>query len=261
MKKILLIAIVLLSGCANPYAKFYQGMPDARVRPGYVPSVEPVKIYGSDDVQRDMRALLVKGYVPVGESSFNAASNAASQNQLLAHANKVGAQIVLVKSQFSHTVSGAMPLTVPNTTTSYSSGTATAYGSGGSVTAYGSGTTTTYGSQTTMVPYTVQRYDFNAMYFAKTKSKIGFFAVAIDDETRRTLGTNSGVRVDVVMENTGAFDSEILPGDIVLKFNETKVRSVEHYQDLISNYTGDSVTFTINRDGAEILKTVPFNKF
>jgi membrane-associated protease RseP (regulator of RpoE activity) len=261
MKKIVLLAMVLLSGCANPYAKFYQGMPDARVRPGYVPSAEAVKVYNSDDIQRDTRALLVIGYVPVGESSFNAASNAASQNQLFSHANKVGAQIVLVNSKFSHSVSGAMPLTVPNTTTSYSSGTATAYGSGGSVTAYGSGTTTTYGSQTTMVPYTVQRYDFNAIYFAKTKSMIGFFAVGLDDETRRRLGTNSGVRVDIVMENTGAFDSEIFPGDIVLKFNDTKVRSVEHYQELISSYAGDSVMFTINRDGVEILKTVPFNKF
>ncbi|MFZ5723857.1 MAG: PDZ domain-containing protein [Pseudomonadota bacterium] len=258
MKKTLILIAALLSGCTNPYAKFYQGMPDARVRPGYVPSSEPVKIYSSNDIQQDARSLMVKGYLPVGESSFNAASNQASQSQLIFHANKIGAQLVLVKSAFSHTVSGALPLTVPNTATSYSSGTATAYGPGGSVTAYGSGTTTTYGSQTTMVPYTIQRYDFDAMYFVKAKPRVGFIAVAIDNETRRKLGTNSGVRVDIVIENSGAFENDVLPGDIVLKFNDTKIQSVEHYSEMLSTYSGQSVTLTINRDGVEILKVLPF---
>ena len=261
MRKLLVCLALVLSGCANPYAQFYKGQSDARLMPGYIPSSEPVKIYGSDDIKRDMRNLMSKNYLPIGESSFNAASSAASERQVLEHANKIGAQIVLVKSQYSHTLSGAMPLTLPNTTTSYSSGTATAYGPGGTVTAYGSGTTTTYGTQTTMVPYTVQRSDFYAMYFAKGRSKVGFIPVPLDDETRRMLGTNSGIRVDIVKENTEAYDNDIIPGDIVLKFNDTQIRSVEHYLELVKVYSGNTVNLTIYRDGNVIVKTVPFNQF
>lgn len=118
-----------------------------------------------------------------------------------------------------------------------------------------------YGSQTTMVPYTVQRSDFLAIYFAKGQAKIGLFAVPLDDETRQKLETNSGIRVDLVIENTGAFNSDILPGDVLLKFNETQIRSVEQYQELITQFKGSQVSFTIVRNGKPITKVVPVNQF
>lgn len=260
MKQAILLLALVIAGCANPYAKFYQGMPDARVSPNYVQSNEDLKIFSTDDFKRDIKALIRKGYQPVGESAFNAGSDAVTETQLREQAAKVGAHAVLVSSKFTHSVSGAMPLTLPNTTTSYSSGSATAYGSGGSVTAYGSGTTTTYGSRTTYIPYTVNRSDYNAVYFIKSKSKIGFLTEPLDDETRRKLESNSGVRVDVVVEGTPAFEADILPGDILVSFNSTAVKSVEHYQELLQSYSGDSVDLVLNRDGRIIKKTVAVRK-
>lgn len=260
MKKVIFLLTLAIAGCANPYAKFYQGMPDARVSPNYVQSNEALKIFSTDDFKRDIKALIRKGYQPVGESAFNAGSDAVTETQLREQAAKVGAHAVLVSSKFTHSVSGAMPLTLPNTTTSYSSGSATAYGSGGSVTAYGSGTTTTYGTRTTYIPYTVNRSDYNAVYFVKSKAKIGFLTEPLDDETRRKLESNSGVRIDVVVEGTPAFDADILPGDILVSFNSTAVRSVEHYQELLQSYSGDSVDLVLNRDGRIIKKTVAVRK-
>lgn len=161
------LAVLLISGCANPYSQFYKGMLDARVRPGYIAPTEELKIYSTNDFQRDAKALTRRGYVAIGESSFNAGTGSVSEAQPREHPQKVGAHLVLVASKFTHSVSGAMPLTLPNTTTSYTTGSATAYGRGGPVTAYGSGTTTTYGTQTTYIPYTVDRADFNAVFFAK----------------------------------------------------------------------------------------------
>jgi len=256
MNRLVLFAAVLLSGCANYFADYYRGMPDARLRPGYIASTEPLKVYSTNDFPRDVKALLQRGYVVIGQSTFNAGRKKVSEGQLRAQAEKVGAQVVLFSSQYTHTVSGAVPLTLPKTTTSYSTGTATAFGPGGTVTAYGSGTTATYGTQTTYMPYSIDRADFAAVYLARAKTRIGFYAEPLDDATRRRLERNAGVLVGVVVEDTPAFDANILPGDVLLSFGGQSVRSVEHYQELLRGFQGTSVELILDRDGRSLAKTV-----
>ncbi|WIM04713.1 MAG: PDZ domain-containing protein [Candidatus Nitricoxidivorans perseverans] len=260
MKASILFLSLLLAACANPYSQFYRGIPDARVRPGYIATTEEVKIYSTSDFGRDRKALMQKGYMPVGDSSFNAGANTVTEAQLREQASKIGAHLVLVSSKFTHAVSGAIPLTLPDTTTSYSSGSATAYGSGGSVTAYGSSTTTTYGTQTTYIPYTVNRSDFNAIYFVKVKPKIGFIAEPLNDETKRMLQSNSGVRVDIVVEGSPAFEANVLPGDVLVSFGGESVRSIEHYQELLKALSGETVEVVLNRDGRPLKLILQVNK-
>jgi hypothetical protein len=108
MKRAMLLLVLVVAGCANPYAKFYQGTPDARVSPYYVSSNEELKIFSTDDFTRDIKALIRKGYMPVGQSAFNAGSNSVTEAQLREHAAKIGAHVVLVSSKFTHSVSGAL---------------------------------------------------------------------------------------------------------------------------------------------------------
>jgi hypothetical protein len=260
MRKIILAIALLVSACANPYSQFYRGTPDARLRPDYLPTTDELKIYSTNDMARDIKTLMRKGFLPIGESSFNAGTGSVSRAQLRKHAQKIGAHAVLISSRFTHSVSGAIPLAVPTTTTSYSTGTGTAYGPRGSITAYGTGSTTTYGTETTWVPYTVNRADFNAVYFVKAKAQVGIFAEALDDETRRRLETNSGVRVGVVAEGSPAFEADVLPGDILILFGGQAVRSVEHYHELLRQFTGNSVELVLNRDGRVLTKVIPFRK-
>ncbi len=260
MKRSMLLLAMLVAGCANPYAKFYQGALDARVSPFYVPSSEELKIFGTDNFNRDTKALVRKGYLQVGESSFSAGSDSVTETQLREHAIKIGAHAVLVSSQFTHSISGVMPLILPNTTTSYSTGSATTYGSAGAVTAYGSGTTTTYGTRTAYIPYTVNRSDFNAVFFIKAKTRIGIQFEPLDDETRRKIESNFGVRIDVVVEGSPAFEVDILPGDILTSFNETAIRSDEHLRELLSAFSGETVDLILNRDGRIIKKTFAVRK-
>ena len=124
----------------------------------------------------------------IGASFLNAGVNRVKESQLRAQAERVGAQVVLVSSQYTHTVTGAIPLTVPTTSTTTSSGSATAYGAGGSVTATGTGTSTTTGSQTVLMPYSVQRADFGAVYFARVKSRLGPSPLPYGSVTARTFG-------------------------------------------------------------------------
>jgi hypothetical protein len=49
MKQAILLLALVIAGCANPYAKFYQGMPDARVSPNYLQSNEDLKLFSTDD--------------------------------------------------------------------------------------------------------------------------------------------------------------------------------------------------------------------
>lgn len=256
MRNLIVAIALVLTSCANPYSKFYQGIPDARVSPYYEPVQAELKIYGTDDFDRDTLALVRKGYTPIGQSSFSAGSDAVSEAQLREQATKIGAHVILVASKYTHTVSGAVPLSVPQTTTSYSSGAATAYGSGGTVNVYGSGTTTTYGSQTVMMPYSVARSDFEALYFVKTKSRLGIAPQPVSDEARRRTQTNAGISVEVVTENTPAFAADVLPGDIVLSIGDDSIHSVEHFYQLLDKYQGQKPLFKINRDGVPVEKEI-----
>jgi hypothetical protein len=155
---------LLFAGCAaNPYAEFYKGNPDGRTVENYIAPTTPLEVWSTNNFDRDVAALEKRGYVPIGSSDFNAASNKVSEDQLRKQAESLGAAAVLVSSHYTHTVSGAMPLTLPNTTTSYTNGNAMVTGSGGIANVYGSATTTTYGTQTVMMPYNIQRSDFTAV--------------------------------------------------------------------------------------------------
>ncbi|MEK6806126.1 MAG: PDZ domain-containing protein [Pseudomonadota bacterium] len=261
MKKIYLLVTVCLASCTNPYAKFYQGATDVQVQPYYDPLQAALEIYSTDDFERDTKALLRRGYSPIGESSFQAGSNSVSESDLREQAAKIGAHVVLVASKYSHTVSGAVPLNIPKTTTSYSSGSATAYGSGGTVNAYGNSTTTTYGSQTVMMPYAVNRSDFGARYFVKTKSRLGVTPQPVTDELRRKIKTNAGVSVYVVTEGTSAFAADVLPDDIILSIGDDAIQSVEHFYRLLDKYQGQKPSFKIVREGKTLKKQIEIRTY
>lgn len=256
MKILAVLLALTLSACANPYSQFYRPTLDAKTMPSYIPASGPLKIYTTNDFPKDVDALMRKGYIPVGNASFNAASNKVTESQLRDQAAKVSAQVVLISSHYTHTVTGAMPLVLPNNTTSYSSGTATAYGPGGGmVNAYGNSTTTTYGTQTMIVPYSVSRSDFGAVFFVKTRTRAGIITVPLDDVTHKRLGTNSGVLARVIVDGSPAFNADIFPGDIVLAVGSEKVQSPEQYTQLLNQYEGQSVTFHLDRDGQAVEKT------
>ena len=260
MKPLVLVSLVLLAACVNPYQKFYQGVPDARVSPAYQATTEPLRIFSSNDFNRDGLELLRRGYAYIGQSAFNAGMSRVSEGQLREQAERVGAQVVLVASQYTHTVTGAVPLTLPTTSTTTASGSATVTGSGGTAQVYGTGSATTYGTQTVMVPYSVARADFAAMYFVRERFSLGLFVVPLEDSVRTRLQTNSGVRVVVVVEGTPAFAVDVLPGDIVLQMGDERVQSVEHFGQLVGRHRGQRVTLQLDRSGHQVIKEVTLSR-
>src|SRR5882672_10446769 len=122
---------LLVGACANPYHDFYRPVPnmpaDARTLPGYVPPDGPLQFFTTSDVQRDIREAIRRGYTVIGQSSFQSGGRGVTESNLRGQAAAVGAQMVLLTNKYSHTVSGAVPMTLPNNTTSYTTGSATAY--------------------------------------------------------------------------------------------------------------------------------------
>lgn len=258
MRKLLATTALFLASCANPYSEFYHGIRDVRTQPNYEAVEGEVLVYSINDesLEREAEALIRRGYSAIGNTSFNGRSDSYSEAQVRRQAEAIGAHVVLVMSHYSHTITGVAPITVPSTTTSYSQGTATAQGPGGPVTAHGTGTTTTYGSQTAMVPYSIARSDFGALFFAKTRSRLRVLAEPVDDDTRRKLQTNAGIMVRVVIEKTPAFAADVLPGDVILAIGDDSIQSVEDFLALIDKYQGTKPNFKINRDGTLIEKEI-----
>lgn len=263
MPKLLLSVVLVfaLGGCANPVAQFYQGMTDVRSHPRYDARETGVRIHTSDNLPRDERELFRRGYARIGQASFNASDSAVSEAHVREQAAVVGAHVVLVASRQSHTAAGAMPVAIPTTSTAYSTGMATATGRTGTATAYGSGITTTRGSQMVMVPYSVRHLDFGIVFFAKQKQRVGVLLGQIDDETRRRLETNAGVRVEAVAEGSPAFDANVLPGDILLSIAGEPVSSLDGYLSIVKKYERKQVPFNFDRDGKRIDKQIEIRSF
>jgi S1-C subfamily serine protease len=178
------------------------------------------------------------------------------ESQLRQQAATIGAQIVLVASRYTNTISGAVPLVMPTTSTTTSNGVATISGSGGTATVAGSISSTTQSSRTMMMPYSIARGDFTALYFVRVRTRLGLSVVPLDDSARLRLQTNSGVAVQVVVEGSPAFDADILPGDILLQIGSDRVRSVEHFSELIDRYEGRTVDLVLDRHGRDVRKSV-----
>lgn len=227
------LSAILVAGCAaSGYQQFYKAYGDPKAIPDVqlLATGEKPTIYSSDDLDRDIKILLSKGFTPIGQSAFNGALE--GEQQVIAQASRVGARVVLVKSAYTNTQTNTVPLFLPNNSTTYSSG--TAYGTGGSASYYGS--STTYGN--TVVPITSQqrRYDQTAVYFVKVnkKYKFGVQLADLTPEQRVAIERNTGAVINVVLENSPALVANILPGDILIRLNGVDVRNTAHALELMA---------------------------
>jgi hypothetical protein len=255
-----LFVTVGVYGCASGYKQFYKPYVDAKtledvalLKPGEQP-----KIYGTSNFDRDTKLLRAKQYIPVGFSSFNGEYE--DESNVIAQAKHVGATVVLVNAKYSNTLTTTSSLFVPNSSTTYHTG--SVYGGG----VYGgySGTSTTYGN--TAIPITThqRRYDQSALFFVKStkKLKFGVSVRNLSPEQRQTIERNTGAMIDIVMENSPAFYSNILPGDVLIKIDNHKVNNALHALKLMRqvNSSASSSIFTVIRNGKETVVTIPFDK-
>lgn len=256
--------LTVLGACASGYSQFYkpaQNIPPEQVallREAPAPAQPRVERAPppAQDAQPLLDTYLKRGYVLIGSSQFNSGRNE-SEEAAVAHGKTVGADLVLILNpRYTGSTTTAVPLTLPTSTTSYSTGTATAYGPGGAVSAYGTGTTTTHGTTTTMVPMTTHRTDFGAGYFVKIKTRFGVVWRELTDAERQELQSNKGAPVRLVVNNSPAFAADILPGDIILAVDDEPVASPLDVNKKFDLRAGKVVKLSLYRRGVKLDKTL-----
>jgi len=250
------LAICLLDGCASGFEKFYTPAPVSGTFTPLPPPPTPQLFGHSNDLQSDGKHLREQGYVLIGTSSFYGPANRSNAQQAVAEGKKVGAALVMVKSDYMDTLTGVVPFTTtgpPQVATVNTTGTINSYGSGGYATGtYNStGTVTMPGATTTnYLPYSIPRNTFFASYWAKAdpeKMRLGAYWIPLSDELRHRLQRNTGVQISIVVSGSSAFRANVLEGDIVEKINSEDVVDVAGFSSQLNRYAGQTVQLTVVR--------------
>ena len=191
---------------------------------------EPL-VYSTDNFDRDILSLQSKRFFPIGQSNFNGGFE--DETAVKEQAKRIGAKIALYGWKYTNTQTNSGVLMLPKT--NYS--TTNLYGSVGG-TMY-SGTAYTQSSGTQMVPYsnTQRRYDQTAVFFIKSNYPYDFGTASsteISRDERIKIGS-FGIKVNVIIENTPAFNSDLLIGDVIIGVNNEKINNYADYDRLTNN--------------------------
>jgi len=248
-------------GAVNNYANFYKAetgaTPDAiaaiRAAPATgSPRVVPVATWDANIASAYAR----QGYVLIGFSEFTSGRPESDQDAISVGV-QIGADLVVILSpEYKGTVTANVPISMPTTTTSQTNGTATAYGPNGPVTAFGNSTMTTYGSSTTYMPMTVQRSAYAAGYFIKKHYIFGAMFRDLNDNERQQYQTNRGAYVSTVINDSPAYNADILPGDVILRINGQTINGQAGLTESIKAVRGQTVEVIVVRQGQTLAKRV-----
>jgi len=257
-----LFLALVLAGCVSGYKEFYkqaQGVAPEVIaaRRATPPPAIPIVVRAQPaDPKVILDAYAKRGYIMIGNSMFNSGRPESDDSAIL-QAQAVGADLVLILNpRYTGSVTSSIPITTPTTSTSYSTGTATAYGPGGPVTAYGSGTTTTYGTTTNYVPFTTHRSDYGAVYFVRQRFGLGTFNRDLNDTERQELQTNKGAVVRLVVDGTPAFNADLLVGDVVTAIDGIAIANAQAFTEHLRERRGKQVSLSIVRRGQRIEKAI-----
>jgi hypothetical protein len=258
---VIVLAFLAFIACAsNPYSKFYVN----RARPSQaVPAVPgaTIEVLRGNDPSQDFLSMLENGFTLLGFSSFNGPT--ARVGQAIDQGRQVGASTVVLYGKYSGTVSGSIPIVLPNQpTTATTSERGTIYGPGGTTVYSGTAVTTLSGGTTAYnIPYRVDRYDQFASFWVKSKPPIlGVYYRDLDQAERSALQRNRGVVVMAVVKGSPAFVSDILRGDVLLQVAGADVLDVQQMNSLLLSNAGKRVVLQLMRAGAMNILRVQLNE-
>ena len=269
IKQLILIAFIsgasILTGCASGYKEFYKasnGFDRQRIeqlRAAPAPASPIVERSRPGSFDETLNAYAKRGYIMIGNSMFNSGRNE-SEDAAIQQGKSVGADLVLIfDPNYTGSATSTVPITVPSTSTTYSNAMATAYGQNGQVTAYGSGASTTYGTTTSLIPITINRIDYGALYFFKSKFSLGAFFRDLNEAERQELQTNRGAVVRLVVDGTAAFDADLLIGDILTNIDSVPISNSQALGGVLNERKNKLIKLSLIRKGQLLEKTVQLN--
>lgn len=231
---------------AGPFEKYFQGASNAEISALTLPPQQPPQLFITNTLDRDVRRLYEDGYDVIGSSAF--VGPPTEPKKSLKIAKKIKAEIVLYSSSYESTKSGAMPMLLPNNSTTTVNG--NVYGSGGSG-GFG-GTVNTFGTKSMVVPFSVDRYNQTAVFFAKLRPEnigLGIRMGNLEPHQAQSLGTNKAIVVLYVIRNSPAFEADLLSDDIILTVAGRDISSSEKIRQVKLEFAGKTVPVEVVRGG------------
>lgn len=253
---LLMSGLLVLAGCANPYATSYKSLSDSEYiaanRTAPAPAL-PVVAYGSNPIQ-DVQSYYENGYEALGFSMFS--DKLSNQQKAVQQGQTVGADLVVYYQPiYQRTDTTAVPLSLPTQQAVSSYSQATAYNnSGGSATAYGSSYGTISGQQWTVVPVSRDTYFQTATYYVKTNQPLGLHFRAPTATEAQALGTQRAVVITAIVRGSAAYQSDFLPGDVILKADNLTVDQIPDSAEFARARRGKTVDVLMVRNGSPMVK-------
>lgn len=209
-----------------------------------------------------------RGFARIGIASFSGPPG--TREQAIEQAQKVGAEFVLIGSEYSRSAQVSIPsLSVQpgQTFTTQEHGNITGNTFQGGTTAYnygtysGSATTTTFPTfQTQYTPVDVPIYSQVATFWRRAKPPIfGAQFAPLPEDIRAKLERNTGVLVAAIIEGSPAFRANIIRGDVITQFGDTPIDTVQNLLDATRANAGQRIPVTIIRGTRTLTIEVQLN--
>jgi len=247
------LPLLFICSCyLNPYTRFYtdllSGTPVEQT-PGLLATKDAL-MYETRDMNASVEEFLESGYALIGYTQFNGTDAA---DGLAQQAKRIGASAAILQTKYSHTRTGMTTVTSPTVSTSRTTHTGTIYSGTGSAYYTGTARTTTTSYQRHYVPYSIDRYDYVATFWAKRSAPpvLGVIMSELTTQQRQEYERNTGVHVDVVIRNSPAYRADIVPGDIIIALNGSPIHNCTHLQSQTNLRAGSEVTITVLRKSGE----------
>lgn len=261
---------VLLSACAGGYSRFYnpvsnisaEDLTAKRVAPApETPRLARATWSGTDpdvDVDWLIASYARRGYVMIGSSQFNS-SKRQGEDDAIAQGRKAGADlVVLLPPRYAGSVTDIEPVDMIGPPGPFFYGPRGRFwgpygGYWRHPVFWGPGF---YGPGMVWAPVTVNYNDYAAFYFVKIRWRFGALYRDLSDAERQDIGSNKGVSISVVVDDSPAFTADLLVGDVITAVNGQAVTGPEDFGRKINDPATAEVTLTIRRDDKTLTKTV-----
>jgi uncharacterized lipoprotein NlpE involved in copper resistance len=241
----LLASVLFLAGCQNRFRDSYKpsrGSPDVTL--ARYSGTTHAQYTG--DLPADSMRLVEPWYAPLGTSAFKTRTTEelaqwVAQGQVEKQGAAVGADVVLWSNRFLGSAKtmvaqfDSQPGTLDTTEDRFGSPSTSMTPAMGTV---------------EMVPETIKRYAYTAVYFRKATGYVcGLGYADLPDSLLPNPGRNPGALITRVIPGTPASKARILVGDLVVRVNDRKIDSSATLSSVIDGTRGQTDTFILIRNG------------
>lgn len=226
MKKLLILFIISISliSCATTKLDILEKSFAASNLDGisnleYLKDNEDPVIINTNDPENTFLELCSKHNIPIGFANFNG-PKFKDFNYLKNYAKSIKAKYVIFGERYNKTLT------------------------------YQNGSIGPFGGTLTTDNYDI--YEYAVCYLVKDNrdKRYGFLYEDLTELQRTQLQQNTGVYVRLVYQNTPAFYSNLIRGDIIIKINDKKIFNEDNFSKELKAVS-NNFTFTILRNGVE----------